>query len=198
MSSPPIERKKPRPCAEPQHPPSTACYPGEAAPARRPRLSVPRSSPPAPLWTCAWRINNFSLNQGFLPTCSWASPLLSSPAMKHIFLLSAHILATIITLLRLGGVRALVAGNLVLKRQLLIISRSRQRAPNLLPLDRLYLGMSATLLGPRRSLRSAIIIRPSTILGFHRALKKQNISCSIPRKEEASQVPRDLAPISSS
>ena len=34
MSSPPIERKKPRPCAEPQPPPSAACYPGEAAPAQ--------------------------------------------------------------------------------------------------------------------------------------------------------------------
>ena len=42
MSSPPIERKKPRLCVEPQPPPSAACYPGEAAPVQRPRLSAPR------------------------------------------------------------------------------------------------------------------------------------------------------------
>ena len=38
MSSPPIERKKPRLCVEPQPPPPAACYPGEAAPVQRPRL----------------------------------------------------------------------------------------------------------------------------------------------------------------
>ena len=49
------------------------------------------------------------------------------PPMKNLFFVSAHILATIITLLRLGGARALVAENLLLKIQLLIINRSRQR-----------------------------------------------------------------------
>ena len=48
MSSPLIEWKKPRPCAEPQPPPSAACYPGEAAPAQGPRLSASRSPRPRP------------------------------------------------------------------------------------------------------------------------------------------------------
>ena len=42
MSSPPIERKKPRRCVEPQPPPSAACYPGEAAPVQRPRRFLRR------------------------------------------------------------------------------------------------------------------------------------------------------------
>ena len=81
--------------------------------------------------TCAWRINIFSLNQDLSPTCSWVPPLLSSPAMKYIFLLSAHFLVTFARLLRLGGRKALITENLLLKQQLLIISRSRHRAPNL-------------------------------------------------------------------
>jgi len=92
--------------------------------------------------------------------------------MENLFVVFAHILATIAKLLRPGGARALAAENLLLKQQLLIISRSRKRAPNLLPLVRLYLRSLAILLGPRRTKRSAIIIKPSPILGFHRALRK--------------------------
>jgi hypothetical protein len=93
--------------------------------------------------------------------------------MPTLFLLFAHILATIAKLLRPGGAKALVSENLILKQQLLVINRSRLRAPNLTSHDRLFFGFSATLLGPRRLRRSAIIIRPSTILGFHQALKKR-------------------------
>ncbi len=93
--------------------------------------------------------------------------------MPTLFLLFAHILATIAKLLRPGGAKALVSENLILKQQLLVINRSRLRAPNLTPHDRLLFGFLATLLGPRRLRRSAFIIRPSTILGFHQALKKR-------------------------
>ena len=91
--------------------------------------------------------------------------------MKNLFLIFAHILATISKLLRPGGAKALVFENLLLKQQLLIINRSRLRAPNLAPLDRLFLGFLVTHLGPRRTVRSSITIKPSTILGFHQALK---------------------------
>ncbi len=110
--------------------------------------------------------------------------------MKTLFLLFAHILATISKLLRPGGAKSLAADNLLLKQQLLIISRSRLRAPNLTPLDRLYLGLLAAFLGPRRTSRLAIIIKPSTILGFHQALKKRKYRLLTPPEEEASQGPR--------
>ena len=47
--------------------------------------------------------------------------------MKNLFLLSSYLLATIAKLLRPGGTRALVAENPLLKMQLLIINRSRER-----------------------------------------------------------------------
>ena len=50
--------------------------------------------------------------------------------------------------------------------------------------------MFATLLGPRRSLRSAIIIRPSTILGFHRALKKQKYQLLYSSKRRSKPGPK--------
>ena len=93
--------------------------------------------------------------------------------MKNLFFVFAHILATIAKVLTPGGTKSLVSENLLLKQQLLIINRSRLRAPNRTPHDRLLFGFLATLLGPRRLRKSAIIIRPSTILGFHQALKKQ-------------------------
>ena len=49
----------------------------------------------------------------------------------------AHLLATLARLLGPGGVRAVVADNLLMKQQLLIINRSRRRAPNLTPIDRM-------------------------------------------------------------
>jgi transposase InsO family protein len=55
---------------------------------------------------------------------------------------------------------------------LIIHSRSRQRAPNLTNPDRALLGFWSLFLNPWRIARSAIIIKPSTLLGFHDALKK--------------------------
>ncbi len=74
--------------------------------------------------------------------------------MRILFLVFAHMLATIVKLLRPDGAKTLVSENLLLKQQLLIIERSRKRAPNLTPVDRLYLGLLASILGPRRTERS--------------------------------------------
>jgi len=52
----------------------------------------------------------------------------------------AHLLATLAKLLGPGGAKAIVVDSLLMKQQLLIINRSRRRAPNLTPIDRLLLG----------------------------------------------------------
>jgi hypothetical protein len=114
--------------------------------------------------------------------------------MRTLFLFFAHILATFARLLRLGGARALVSENLLLKKQLLIIGRSRKRAPNLTPLDRLYLGLLATILGPRRTKRSAIIVRPSTIFKFHEVLKKRKYRLLYSSKRRGKPGPKGPSP----
>jgi hypothetical protein len=93
--------------------------------------------------------------------------------MKEVFYLLFHLLTTLAKLIRPGGSRAVIAENLLLKQQLIIHSRSRQRAPNLTTQDRALLGFWSLFLNPRRIARSAIIIRPSALMRFHNALKKR-------------------------
>jgi hypothetical protein len=88
--------------------------------------------------------------------------------MRNMVVLFIHFIAIFITILaRLlgpGGVRSLVAESLLLKHQLLIVNRSRRRAPNLSAWDRIFAGWMALLVRPTRLLRSAIVLKPSTLL----------------------------------
>ena len=88
-------------------------------------------------------------------------------------MLLIHLFTTIAKLIGPGGVKAVVAESLLLKQQLLVLNRSRQRAPNLSALDRFLLGFWSFFLSPRRILRTAVVIKPSTLLRFHEALKKR-------------------------
>jgi transposase InsO family protein len=63
-----------------------------------------------------------------------------------------------------------IAENLALKQQLLVLRRGRQRAPNLTRSDRLLCGLCSLFLRPGRICKLAIAVRPSTLLGFHAAL----------------------------
>jgi transposase InsO family protein len=72
-----------------------------------------------------------------------------------------------------GGVRAVIAENLVLKQQLIVLRRGRGRAPNLKQSDRLLFGFASLFLTPARIRRVAIAFRPSTLLAFHRALVRR-------------------------
>jgi transposase InsO family protein len=93
--------------------------------------------------------------------------------MRDVIYLLFQLLTTLAKLLHPGGGRTVIAENLILKQQLIIHSRSRQRAPNLSTKDRALLGFWSLFLNPRRITRSAIIIKPSTLLRFHNALKKR-------------------------
>ena len=93
--------------------------------------------------------------------------------MKAILLTLLHLAVTAATLCRPGGVRAVVAENLLLKQQLIVLRRPRQRAPNLTIADRLLCGFGSLFLRPGRLRKVAIGIRPSTLLAFHRALVRR-------------------------
>ena len=93
--------------------------------------------------------------------------------MKDLLVLLAHLLTATAKLLGPGGAKAIVADSLLMKQQLLIINRSRRRAPNLMPIDRLLLGFWSPFLSPHHLQRAAVILRPSTLLNFHDMLKKR-------------------------
>src|SRR5262249_38232401 len=59
------------------------------------------------------------------------------------------------------------------KHQLLILNRSRKRSPNLRASDRIVAGLCGLLIPPVRLTRCAIILKPSTLLSFHQALKNR-------------------------
>ncbi len=91
--------------------------------------------------------------------------------MKELLLLLLHLLTAVARLL--GGAKALVAENLLIKQQLLILTRSRQRAPNLMPRDRILLGFWSLFLRPARFQKVAVAFRPATLLKFHQCLVRR-------------------------
>ena len=90
--------------------------------------------------------------------------------MRDLAMLAIHLIVTVAKLLIPGGARSIVSESLLLKHQLLILNRSRARAPNLRPIDRIIASLCSGLMRPARLLRSAIVLKPSTLMAFHRAL----------------------------
>jgi len=87
--------------------------------------------------------------------------------MRDLVTLFVHVIATLARLLGPGGIRSVVAESVLVKQQLLILNRSRQRSPNLRTSDRLVAGLCALLIRPARLIRSAIVLKPSTLLSLH-------------------------------
>ena len=90
--------------------------------------------------------------------------------MRDLPLLVIHLFVTLAKLLRPGGVRTVAAESLLLKQQLILSNRSRQRAPNLTTLDRFVLGLITLFVRPRRIPKLCAIMKPATLFKFHKAL----------------------------
>jgi putative transposase len=90
--------------------------------------------------------------------------------VRNLAILFLHLLATVARLAGPGGTRAVVAESVLVKRQLLILNRSRRRSPNLRSVDPVVAGLCAFFIRPSRLSRSAIVFKPSTLLNLHRAL----------------------------
>jgi len=93
--------------------------------------------------------------------------------MRDIFTLVLHAIVTIIRLTRPGGLRSVVAESVLMRHQVLILNRGRKRAPNLRSSDRIIAGLCTLLMRPARVLRSAIALKTSTLLHFHKMLIKR-------------------------
>ena len=139
-----------------------------------------------------WVANSYRLAQinAESKTCRWPLGRYSIEAVRDITVLFIHLLVTIARLLERGGLRSVVAESLLVKHQLLILNRSRHRAPNLRPMDRVVTGVCAEFMRPARLMRSAIVLKPSTILGFHRALVKRKYRLLFSSKRRRSPGPK--------
>ena len=89
--------------------------------------------------------------------------------MKLIALISNYIVLCL-RLLSRGGVRAVAAENMVLRQQLITLSRNQKRAPRLTFFEKITFGLFASMISARRLTRIAIILKPATLLKFHKAL----------------------------
>ena len=93
-----------------------------------------------------------------------------------------------------GGVKAVIAENLVLKQQLVVIHRSNRRSPKLKSSDRFMFGLFAFFISKSR-LQKIAIVKPSTIISFHRALVKRKYSRLLSNKavKKSGRKPPDQA-----
>src|SRR5271154_7464580 len=90
--------------------------------------------------------------------------------MRDLLLLAVQLIVTLAKFMRPGGVRSVISESLLLKHQLIISGRSRRRAPPLTTIDRFVLGLMTLSVRPRRVAKLAAILKPTTLLRFHKAL----------------------------
>jgi hypothetical protein len=70
-----------------------------------------------------------------------------------------------------GGIRAVIAENLLLKQQLIVLRRARRRAPNLTQSDRLLCGFASLFVNPGRIRTLAIAFRLSVLISLLQTLQ---------------------------
>jgi putative transposase len=82
--------------------------------------------------------------------------------VRDLAVLILHLLTTIVRLAGRGGARSLVAESVLLKQQLLILNRTRKRAPNLRLTDRVVAGVCTLPMRLTRLVRAAIVLKPNS------------------------------------
>ena len=89
--------------------------------------------------------------------------------MRLLAFISSFI-AVWLRLLRPGGFRSVAAENIALRKQLITLSRQKKRAPRLTTFDRITFGILTSMMNMKRLSRIAIILKPATLLKFHKSL----------------------------
>ena len=110
--------------------------------------------------------------------------------MRDLLILVIHLITTVFRLAKRGGLRAVVAESVLVKHQLLILNRSRQRSPNLGIRDRLIAGFCSLWIKPSRFQRVVILFKPSTLLSFHRALVQRKYRLLFSPKQRTKPGPK--------
>src|SRR6185436_18050420 len=93
--------------------------------------------------------------------------------MRDFAILFVHLIVTVARVARPGGLRSVVAESVLVRHQLLVLNRGRNRAPNLRSVDRIVAGLCTLFMRPARVLRSGVIVKPSTLLHLHSLLRKR-------------------------
>ncbi len=78
-----------------------------------------------------------------------------------------HLFVTLAKSIRPGGMKAVISENLLLKQQIITLTRQRSRAPRLTSFDRLLFGYLTFIISKKRLHKIAVILKPATLLKFH-------------------------------
>jgi putative transposase len=113
--------------------------------------------------------------------------------MRHLIILTVHLITTVFRLVRPGGLRAVLAEPVLAKHPLLILNRSPRRAPNLRISDRLIAGFCSLWIKSNRLRRVAVAFKPSKLLNFHRALVQRKYRLLFSSKQRAKPGPKGPA-----
>jgi putative transposase len=119
--------------------------------------------------------------------------------MLEIVELLTHFIATVVKFLKPGGVKVVMAETMVMKHQLIVMNCGKKRSPALITRDRFLFGILTLFIGERRLKKVAVIIKPATILAFHKALVNRkysrlysNKTKKVPGRKSPDQVLIDL------
>ena len=107
--------------------------------------------------------------------------------------IASKILELICLFLRLsrrGGTAGLVAEVILLRQQLLVLTRGKKKSPPLTTFDRVVMALCAFKMTPSRIAKASIAIASSTLLDFHRALINKKYSRLFSRKSLAKPGPK--------
>lgn len=92
-----------------------------------------------------------------------------------------------------GGTKALAAENAALRHQLAILTRGKKRAPNTELRDRILLGLMIDLVSSKRIEKIAAILKPKTLLKFHKDLVNKKYHEIYSRKTKRKPGPKGLS-----
>lgn len=93
--------------------------------------------------------------------------------MLKLFQLLKFFSSLLLKLLIPGGIRSVIAKNICLRQQLIILNRNKKRCPNLLNTDRFIFGFSSQYINSKRLCRLAILIKPATLMKLHKLFVKR-------------------------
>jgi putative transposase len=92
--------------------------------------------------------------------------------------------------LKPGGKSWLIAEHLLVRQQLIALSRKRKRAPQLTRLDRVVFAVSSLFIRPTRLSKLAIVVAHSTLLKLHLALVNRKYSILFSNKSKNKPGPK--------
>jgi len=103
-------------------------------------------------------------------------PIRKTVPLAEAIELLIHFFVSATKLLKPGGVKAVMAETIAMKQQLIVMNRGKKRSPKLATSDRFLFGLLAVFIGRSRLKSIAVIIKPTTLLAFHKALVKRKYS----------------------